>query len=60
MKACPVCNRILKERIKERRLCTQYADDKKNYLLSCYSCFQERNEGYKVMWVEYVQSSIGY
>lgn len=60
MKSCPVCNRILKERIKERRLCTNYVDDKKNYLLSCYSCFVSRNEIYKEMWQEYQQSSIGY
>lgn len=60
MKSCPVCNRILKEGIKERRLCTNYADDKKNYLLSCHSCFVSRNEMYKEMWQEYQQSSIRY
>ena len=56
MKICPVCNRTLKERIKERRLCTQYTDDRKNYLISCFSCFEERNCIYKEMWDEYKSS----
>lgn len=56
MKNCPICKRILKERIKERRLCTQYADDSKNYMTSCFSCFEERNRIYKEMWDEYKSS----
>lgn len=60
MKNCPVCEYEVKENIKKRRLCTEYADDKKNYLLSCHSCFMSRNKDYKQMWDEYRQSSIGY
>lgn len=56
MKSCPICNRILKERIKERRLCTRYVDDSKNYITSCFSCFEERNRMYKEMWDEYKSS----
>lgn len=59
MKTCPVCEYKFKENIKKRRLCTEYADDKKNYLVSCYSCFQSMNLAYKDMWKEYQQSSIG-
>lgn len=57
---CSICNKNVKENIKERRLCTNYVDDKKNYLLSCHSCFVSRNDTYKEMWDEYRQSSIGY
>lgn len=56
MKSCPVCERILKEHIKERRLCTQYQDDSKNYLTSCFNCFEKRNSIYKEMWSEYKSS----
>ena len=56
MKNCPICKRTLKERIKERRLCTQYTDDSKNYVTSCFSCFEERNRVYKEMWDEYKNS----
>lgn len=59
MKVCPVCNRILKERIIERRLCTKWIDDKKNYLVSCHGCFVHRNDVYREMWEEY-KSSSGY
>lgn len=60
MNNCPVCSQKVKERIKERRLCTKYVDDKNNYIVSCYSCFVTRNEIYKEMWKEYQQSSVGY
>lgn len=53
MKSCPVCQQILKEHIKERRLCTQYTDDSKNHLTSCFDCFEQRNRIYKEMWCEY-------
>lgn len=56
MKSCPVCRRVLKERIKERRLCAQYVDDSKNYMTSCFSCFEGRNRIYKEMWDEYKSS----
>lgn len=55
-KSCPVCNTILKERIKERRLCTKYTEDSKNYLTSCHDCFEKRNAIYKEMWSEYKSS----
>ena len=56
MKNCPICKRNMKERIKERRLCTKYTDNSKNYITSCFSCFEERNRIYKEMWDEYKSS----
>ncbi|MCP5415007.1 MAG: hypothetical protein H6961_10415 [Chromatiaceae bacterium] len=54
---CPICGcpdyDSGKAVIANRRLNTSYVDDKKNWLISCESCFDEIYDQYAEMWSEY-------
>ena len=54
---CPLCGQPDYDSgqavIAKRRLNTAYVDDKKNWLVSCESCFEERVAEYQEMWDEY-------
>lgn len=48
---CPGCNR--RRLVKRRRLNTAFVDDKKNFLLSCWECFQNEWDYYADQWSDY-------
>lgn len=54
---CPCCGNY--GNVEARRRNTCYADDIKNYKLSCYTCFKRDKEMLDEMWDEY-RSSQGF
>ena len=50
---CPICQEREGGRIAKRRLNAAYADDDQNWLISCLSCFEERQYQLREMWEDY-------
>lgn len=51
---CPFCFRLQSSHgIENRRLNTQYEDEKRNWFISCYSCYRETMAYYEEMWSDY-------
>lgn len=48
---CPCCGNY--GNVEARRRNTSYADDIKNYKLSCYTCFKRDCESMEDMWKDY-------
>lgn len=49
---CPYCRTIF-HYPKKRRLCTQYADEERNWVYSCKAWFDEENDYWKERWEDY-------
>jgi hypothetical protein len=50
---CPCCNRKRAFGVEERRINTAYADESRNYITSCITCYKTTIEYYADLWESY-------